>query len=244
MFRVVILFVASVSLFGCGDDQVKTTQPSLEASIASPLQNECGVTKIDRDNGAFVYECGINESEVIDVAFVPLSNEQQCTVTFAGNGQPRKFYCQKEPESINSFVLKGATLYTDWSCTGLDGFGSFNNTKHKSQLTLRDDNTFSVYYNAKPKSDSVWFVADSVIDGYYEVDSGNTIQMNPLKWSSSVIDSAGLTIKDASEFMFVKPLLFDVSELNEQKLSGDARWLDKDKYGLRTGIHCTKMPLN
>lgn len=232
----IAILLLPLGALGCGDSKDIVSNPN-------PHQlNSCGVTSVHHEGSGFTFRCGLTDKpkghKAVDVETKAFSEQQLCDVRYNQNGVPEYFSCKEVPESIDSFIAKGATVQGDWSCTGLDGFGGYSK-ENKSRFILRENGEFEVHITAKDQTDSVWHLADSIISGSYVRDTTNKLVLEPMSWESDLIKASKLSFDDAPQFMLVKPLRIDVSKLTNQSLVGTGRW----EVGGRSralDIECTK----
>jgi hypothetical protein len=213
------------------------------AEVATGLINGCGITSIKEDSSGFRFHCGLKGSDlnaIEDVSAITFKKNQLCQISYSENGQPKLIDCKEKPENLDSFIARGATLFGDWECKGLDGYGGYSRYSHEeniSPLKLNENGEFELTILAKEGTDSIWYIKDSIITGKYVLDITNRIIFTPKTWSNVLIEKAGLTMTSAPNFMLVKPLELTVDNLTDENLEGESRWVSS-KNEIVSSVSC------
>jgi len=225
-----------IVLGGCGQEQGQE-----QAQVNAAPSTICGVTS-HKSDGSFSYNCGLSVNDKI-VTNETLKNvvkgKQVCEVDFRDNGQLNYLHCSEMAEPISSYISKGAKLEAVWQCTGLDGFGGYDNEK-LSELTLNENGTYQIHISGKEKSDSVWFVTDSIISGHFQINDLNGLLLTPKEWRNDVIDAAGLSLDSAPKFMLVTPVKIKIKNLTRTELYGEAEFSRGGNITEITDIQCNQ----
>ena len=211
--KIAAISLLPLAILGCGEAE-KTTDTRNQL-------NNCGITSVTNEDSGFTFRCGLDKA--FNVENIQLSRQQVCDVYYNEIGVPERFSCKELPETIDSFIAKGASLLGEWRCEGLDGFGGYIRG-NESRFLLKENSEFEVHLTAKDDTDSVWFLTDSIISGTYMRDDTNKLVLEPNSWESDLITASNLTFKEAPSFMLVKPLHIEISDLTNDNLKGIGRW--------------------